>query len=102
MKVTLLYQSRGSVGRALADGAKEVRVAGRKVQVRAKTHVLGGLSGQAGQSDLLNWLGSMAHSRPRVVLTHGEDGPRSTLRARIQERYGLAAEIPGYRDVIDF
>jgi metallo-beta-lactamase family protein len=96
------YQSRGSVGRALADGAKEVRIAGRKVPVQAKTHVLGGLSGHAGQSDLLNWLGSLAPSRPRVVLTHGEDGPRGTLRARIQERFGLAAEMPGYREVIDF
>ena len=72
------------------------------MQVRAKTHVLGGLSGHAGQSDLLNWFGSLAPSRPRVILTHGEDGPRSTLRARIQERFGLAAEMPGYRDVIEF
>ena len=37
------YQSRGSVGRALADGAKEVRVAGLKVkvQVQAKTPASG-------------------------------------------------------------
>jgi metallo-beta-lactamase family protein len=96
------YQSRGSVGRALADGAKEVRIAGRKVPVLAKTHVLGGLSGHAGQSDLLNWFGSVASSRPRVILTHGEDGPRSTLRARIQERFGLSAEMPAYREVIEF
>jgi metallo-beta-lactamase family protein len=96
------YQSRGSVGRALSDGAKEVRIAGRKVPVRAKTHLLGGLSGHAGQSDLLNWFGSLASSRPRVILTHGEDVPRKALRARIQERFGIAAEMPGYRDVIEF
>jgi metallo-beta-lactamase family protein len=96
------YQSRGSVGRALADGAKQVRIAGQKVQVRARTHLLGGLSGHAGQSDLLNWFGSLASSRPRVILTHGEDGPRSALRARIQERSGLSAEMPAYRDVIEF
>jgi metallo-beta-lactamase family protein len=96
------YQSRGSIGRALVDGAKEVRVAGRKVTVRGRTHLFGGLSGHAGQSDLLNWLGSLASSRPRVILTHGEDGPRSALRARIEERFGLRAEMPGYRDVIEF
>jgi metallo-beta-lactamase family protein len=60
------------------------------------------LSGHAGQSDLLNWFASLASSRPRVILTHGEDGPRGTLRARIQERFGLRAEVPGYRDVIEF
>jgi metallo-beta-lactamase family protein len=96
------YQSRGSVGRALADGAREVRIAGRRVPVQAKTHVLGGLSGHAGQTDLLNWFGSLASSRPRVILTHGEDGPRGTLRARMRERFGVDAEMPGYRDVIEF
>jgi metallo-beta-lactamase family protein len=96
------YQSRGSVGRALADGAREVKIAGRKVEVRATTHVLGGLSGHAGQSDLLNWFGSLASSRPRVVLTHGEDGPRRALRGRIQERFGIQVETPAYRDTIEF
>jgi metallo-beta-lactamase family protein len=96
------YQSRGCVGRALLDGAKEVRLAGRQVQVRARTHQFGGLSGHAGQSDLLNWLATLARSRPRVILTHGEEGPRRALRACVQQRFGLAAEMPGYRDVIEF
>jgi len=95
------YQSRGSVGRALVDGAKEVRIAGRKVPVQARTHQFGGLSGHAGQSDLLNWFGALASSRPRVVLTHGENGPRDALRARIKERFGLDAVLPRYRDVIE-
>ena len=95
------YQSRGSVGRALADGAREVKIAGQKVSVRAKTHVLGGLSGHAGQSDLLNWVGSLAPSRPRVILTHGEDGPRTALRQRIEDRFDLRAEMPGYRETIE-
>jgi metallo-beta-lactamase family protein len=96
------YQSRGSVGRALADGAKEVRIAGRTVPVRAKTHLFGGLSGHAGQSDLLNWIGSLVSSRPRVILTHGEDGPRGALRSRIRERFGLSAEMCAYRETIEF
>ena len=95
------YQSRGSLGRALADGAESVRIAGRAVPVRAKTHLFGGLSGHAGQSDLLNWLGSLAPSSPRVFLTHGEDGPRATLRDRVKERFGLSAEMPGYRDTLE-
>src|SRR4029453_5107668 len=80
------YQSRGSVGRALVEGAKEVRIAGRKVPVRGNTPLFGGLSGHAGQSDLIKWIGSLAPSRPRVILTHGEDGPRVALRDRIKEQ----------------
>jgi metallo-beta-lactamase family protein len=96
------YQGRGSLGRKIADGAKEVRIRARTVPVRATTHVLGGLSGHAAQSDLLNWMGTLAPSRPRVILTHGEDGPRKTLRDRIQERFGLPSEMPRYREVIEF
>jgi metallo-beta-lactamase family protein len=96
------YQSRGSVGRALLDGAKQVRIAGSRVPVRATTHLFGGLSGHAGQSDLLSWIGSIAPSRPRIILTHGEDGPRSALRDQIKARFGLPAELPGYRETIAF
>jgi metallo-beta-lactamase family protein len=63
--------------------------------------VFSGLSGHAGQSDLLNWVGSLAASRPRLLLTHGEDGPRKALHARIKERFGLTAEMPGYREVVE-
>ena len=96
------YQSRGSLGRKLVDGEKSVRIAGRRMDVRAQTHIFGGLSGHAGQSDLLNWFGSLAASRPRVILTHGEDGQRATLRARIQEQFGLQSEMPAYREMIEF
>jgi metallo-beta-lactamase family protein len=95
------YQSRGSVGRKLVEGADLVRIAGQPVKVRAHTHVFGGLSGHAGQSDLLAWIGSLAPSRPRVILTHGEDGPRAALRARIREKFGLEAELPGYPATIE-
>src|SRR5262249_3278278 len=39
------YQSRGSIGRAIVDGAKSVRIFGKTVPVRATTHTFGGLSG---------------------------------------------------------
>lgn len=95
------YQSRGSVGRAIVDGAASVRILGRQVRVRAATHTFGGLSGHAGQSDLMAWLSSVAPSRPRVILTHGEDGPRSTLRGLIRQRFNLDAEMPDYLETIE-
>jgi metallo-beta-lactamase family protein len=59
------------------------------------------LSGHAGQSDLLEWTASVAGSRPRIILTHGEDGPRQTLQGLIQSRFGITAELPGYRETIE-
>jgi metallo-beta-lactamase family protein len=51
--------------------------------------------------DLLAWMGSLAPLRPRVILTHGEDGPRSALRDGIQAEFGLAAEMPANRQTIE-
>lgn len=95
------YQGRGSLGRRLVEGAKFVSIHGEKVAVRARVHTLGGFSAHAGQTDLLGWLGAIAPSRPRVVLTHGEEGPRRALAQAIQKRYGLPAARPKLGDVID-
>lgn len=54
-----------------------------------------------GPSDLLGWLGVIAPSKPRVVLTHGEDGPRSELARQIQRRFRLPSELPKMGDVIE-
>jgi metallo-beta-lactamase family protein len=95
------YQSHGSLGRAIADGARSVRIQGQQVKVHATTHTFSGLSGHAGQSDLLAWIAPLAPSQPRILLTHGEDGPRNVLHGLIRERFGLTAELPRYRETIE-
>src|SRR5262245_33148075 len=67
------YQGDGSLGRQLVDGAEQVKIHGQKIVVKAKVHTLSGFSAHAGQTDLLEWFSAIAASRPRVVLTHGED-----------------------------
>jgi metallo-beta-lactamase family protein len=96
------YQSRGSLGRKLVDGEPSVRIRGEVVKVRARVHTFGGLSGHAGQSDLLAWIGTLAPSKPRIVLTHGEDPQRTTLARLIRAKYGLGSELPDYRETIEF
>jgi metallo-beta-lactamase family protein len=95
------YQAEGTLGRALVDGAREVSIFGEKVAVRASIHTLGGFSAHAGQSELLDWLGVLAPSKPRVVLVHGEDGARAALARLVQRRYGLAVERPALGDAIE-
>jgi metallo-beta-lactamase family protein len=95
------YQGRATIGRALVDGAKDVRIFGERIAVRASVQSLGGFSAHAGQSDLLNWLSPMAQSRPKVFLTHGEDRAREPLAARIEQRFGIKAALPGYGDIVE-
>ncbi|HEY7088237.1 MAG TPA: MBL fold metallo-hydrolase, partial [Tepidisphaeraceae bacterium] len=95
------FQSQGSLGRALVDGKKVVTIQGQRIPVRASIRTMGGLSGHAGQSDLVQWFDTMAPSRPRIILTHGEDKARNALKTIIAQRHQLNAECPGLNDVIE-
>lgn len=95
------YQSRGSLGRRLLDGAKSVTLFRDKIPVRASMWAFGGLSGHAGQKDLLAWIAALAPSRPRVIVAHGEEQGRQTLGRLIQERHGLQVEHPAMYGVVE-
>jgi len=94
------YMAEGTLGRQLAEAAPKVEIFGEAVVVRAQIHRLDGFSAHAGHSELLDWLSEVAPSRPRVVLTHGEDEARAALAAAILERYGIEAERPQLSDVV--
>ncbi len=95
------YQARGSLGRMLVDGAKKVTIFGETIAVKAQIHTLGGFSAHAGQTDLLKWFEVIAPVKPRVILTHGENGPRTALAKLITERHGLKPLLPALGDVIE-
>jgi metallo-beta-lactamase family protein len=83
------------------DGKKTVSIFGEKIDVRASIHTLGGFSAHAGQTELLNWYATLAPSKPRVVLTHGEDRAREPLAKLLNERFGVEAARPKLGDVIE-
>ena len=95
------YQASGSLGRRLVDGAKTVTIFGETIAVKAQIHTLGGFSAHAGQTDLLKWFEVIAPVKPRVILTHGENGPRTELARLITERHGLKPLLPGLGEVIE-
>jgi metallo-beta-lactamase family protein len=94
------YQGRGTLGRQLVDGAHQISIYGEPIAVRAKVHTLGGFSAHAGQTDLLSWFAAMAPSKPRVVLTHGEDQPRARLAELIAQRHGVTAQLPAIGETV--
>ena len=95
------FQAFGSLGRRLVEGEKLVSIFGEKIAVKAKIHTLGGFSAHAGQTDLLKWFEPLAACKPRVIVTHGENGPRRELARHIQERHGLTPLLPELNDIVD-
>jgi metallo-beta-lactamase family protein len=86
------YQAAGTPGRALVEGARQIRLYGQRVDVRATIHTIGGLSAHAGQTELLNWYDQF-DGRPPLVLVHGENSAQQTLQTLIREEYAAPVHI---------
>ena len=68
--VVVGYQAKGSLGRRLVDGAKNIRIFGEDIIVRASIHTIGGFSAHADRDDILTWLSGIGSAR--IHLVHGE------------------------------
>jgi metallo-beta-lactamase family protein len=88
------YQAVGTLGRALLDGAKSVRIHKGDVPVLAEIANLKGLSGHADAVELLRWLSAVEPPPKRIFLTHGEEEAAEALAARITKTRGCATHVP--------
>ncbi|MBO5995002.1 MAG: MBL fold metallo-hydrolase, partial [Firmicutes bacterium] len=84
------YQAEGTLGRALIDGVKEVKLFGETVIVAAEIHNLEGFSGHADQNGLLDWLGGFQKIPRQIFLVHGEEQSKIDFAKAVQERLGLS------------
>jgi len=89
------YQSEGSLGRQLRDGAKKVMIDGEPIGVKAKITAIGSYSSHADQPKLLHWLKSIASPSPKTVfIEHGEEKSILMLEDGIKQKLGLNTVIP--------
>jgi metallo-beta-lactamase family protein len=66
------FAARGTLARQIIDGAREVKIFGEPVPVRASVHTINGFSAHADQAELLAWHRKLR--RPtRTFLVHGEE-----------------------------
>ncbi len=89
------YQSEGSLGRQLKDGAKKVIIDGEKVIVKAKITAIGSYSSHADQPKLLHWLKAVASPAPQTVfIDHGEEKSTLMLADGIKQKLNIKTIIP--------
>ncbi|HET7010321.1 MAG TPA: MBL fold metallo-hydrolase [Anaerolineales bacterium] len=91
-----------TLGRRLAEGEKVVRIFGEPHDVRAEVATIDGLSGHAGQDQLLDYARSLRGRVRRICLVHGEPGPAAALTEKLRDaglsqvsypRHGEEAEL---------
>ena len=88
------YQSEGSPGRKIQDGAKEIKIFGEDVAVRAKIQTLPGLSGHADRLGLLEWIEAFKYKPRQVFVVHGEDQVAELFSKTLSEECGIRSAAP--------
>lgn len=88
------YMAEGTRGRALLDGAQELKIFGKYYSVKASIHHEESLSAHADQKELVDWMGSIKNIPERVFLIHGEQEALLEFKIKIVDVYKWHVHIP--------
>ena len=103
------FQAQGTLGRAILEGAKRVRISGRDVAIRAQIKRIDSYSAHADREELLAWIEARKPVAGSLFLVHGESEALEGLKAglgtslasvlipEIGERYELGPGAPARR-----
>jgi metallo-beta-lactamase family protein len=87
------YQAPGTRGASLLGGAREVKIHGQWVPIRAEVAELPMLSAHADADEILRWLKGFRRAPRRTFIVHGEPSAAEALRVRIGRELGWAAAV---------
>lgn len=88
------YQSVGTLGRTILEGASEVKLFGETVDVRARIMAFQGLSGHADKNGLIEWLNGFQEKPRKVFIVHGEDTVCTSFAECLKYEYGYDTYAP--------
>ena len=94
------YQSVGTRGWQLQQGADRIKIFGEFVPVRAKVKKLEGFSGHADYEQINEWLKGVPQPPKRVFLTHGEPSSLEAQRERIASWPGWNVHVPAHLEEV--
>ena len=95
------YQAQGTLGRALFEGAEEVKLFGEPISVRAAITSLPGLSGHADRDGLAEWLSNFEEKPQKVFMVHGDDMSCMAFTEYVNREMKIPAYAPFSGTVVD-
>lgn len=95
------YAGVSSIGRALCDGAKEVRIGDIVVPVRARIITISGYSAHADQDQLKHFVAGINKPIKKIFVTMGEESSSRALAGVLADELGANTEVPHLGDTIE-
>ncbi len=90
------YQAGGTRGRKLVDGAREIKIHGEMLAVKAEIIELNNISAHADYEEILTWLGNFKNPPKKTFITHGDIEAATSLQEKIITKFGWKTNIPEY------
>ncbi len=87
------YQAEGSLGRYILEGAKEVKLFGETIAVKAEIHNLQGFSGHADRDALFDWLSHFQKKPQNIFLVHGERDSKYDFADYVKQHLGWDCDV---------
>ncbi len=88
------YQSVGTTGRAIIDGAEQIKLFGETIDVDAEIEKLEGLSGHADKNGLTEWINGFKEKPKKVFIVHGEDSVCTAYADYLRKEHGFDTYAP--------
>lgn len=95
------YQSVGTLGRAILEGAKEVKLFNETIEVKAHIMQMRGLSGHADKDGLIEWVKAFKEKPRKVFVVHGESVVCDSFVECLMAEHGIKAYAPYSGTVFD-
>ncbi len=93
------YQSVGTLGRIIQDGAKHIKILGRDINIKAKVRTISGYSAHKDSDHLVEFVSHSAENNlKKVFVTMGETKSSLFLVQRIRDYLGVNAVAPEQND----
>lgn len=94
------YQAEGTRGRALLEGARQIKLLGRYVVVAAEVVDVPAFSVHADRDELLSWLRTNPRAPEVTYVVHGEPLAARALASAIAEQLRWCAVVPRYLETV--
>jgi metallo-beta-lactamase family protein len=94
------YQAKGTLGRHISGGAKEVRIHGRNHKVEASIEKISGFSAHADKNELFKWLSPIKKDPKKVFVVHGEEKVATHFAGLLRKEKEWDTEVPEYRQEV--
>jgi metallo-beta-lactamase family protein len=95
------FQSPGTRGATIKSGAKEVKIFGQFVPIRAQIAALEQFSDHADTPELLEWLHTFKGQPRETYLVHGEPAAANLLQQAITKELGWNVHVAEWKEKVD-